>query len=773
MDAVLETLFTTLFKYRPVVFEDGRFAFEAGRPFVVLTLGLALALVTVVIYLRQRPRVGNRLVAFFAALRLLAMALFVFVLLRPVLRISTAVPGENFLAVLIDDSRSMQLAGEGSASRGSQALGAFTAETSELRRRLEERFTLRYYRFSDTVTRMDPARPLAFEGRLSDLGSALEHVRTDLAGVPLAGAVLVTDGADNADARLTEPLLQLASRAVPVYTVGLGEERFRRDVELGRIEAPKRLLKGSAFTVDVMVEQEGFDGETLVLNVEENGALVATRDVTFGRGQGATSVRLNLQADDEGAMGYRFSIAGDERERITENNARDLLLQVEDRREKILYVEGEPRFEVKFLRQAVAEDKNVQVVVLQRTAEKKYLRLGVDDPLELLSGFPSTREELFAYRGLILGSVEAGFFSDNQLRIIEEFVSQRGGGLLLLGGRRSFAAGGYQGTPLESLSPIVLEDPSAGEGFLAEVTVRPTQPGLAHAVLQLGADPEASQERWQTLPPLTSRHPLYRTKPGASLLLTGSPAAIALDEDSQEIRADELAILASQRYGRGRVIAFTVQDSWLWQMHADIPLEDMTHERLWRQMLRWLVSTVPRQVALETSGSLVAPGEPVTLRAEVKDAAYLGLNGARVEATVIDPTGRVETVPLEWTVERDGEYEGTFVPGMLGPYEVSVSAEHAGQSVGSDEVRLLASESTAEYFGAEMNAPLLRRIAEETGGRFYTAENASDLAEDARFTKSGKTVVETCELWDMPVVLLLLLGWISAEWGLRRRRGLP
>lgn len=756
-----ETLFTTLFKVRPVVFEDGRFAFEAGHPYAVLVLGAALLVGTAALYHRQRGRLGPRWVALLAILRGLAVALLVFVLLRPVLKISTAVPGESFLAVLIDDSRSMQLAGDGPVSRGAQAAETFLAEGSALRRRLEDRFLVRYYRFSDAAARIDPSRPLAFEGSSSRLGSALEQVRRDLAGVPLAGAVLVTDGADNSDQGITEPLLQLASRAVPVYAVGLGEERFRRDVEIGRVEAPQRLLKGSAFTADVTVEQVGFDGETLALHVEEDGVLVARRDVPFGRGQATASVRVNLEADHEGAVRFRFSIAGAGDEPIVENNVRELLVRVEDRRERILYVEGEPRFEVKFLRQAVDGDENLEVVVLMRTAEEKYLRLGVEDPLELLSGFPSTREELFAYSGLVLGSVEAGFFTDNQLRLVEELVGQRGGGLLLLGGRRSFAAGGYRGTPLESLSPLVLEEPE--ESYLAEVAVRPTAAGREHAVLQLGADAKATEERWKTLPPLTSLHPLRRTKPGASLLLTGAPAA--------EESGGDLVVLASQRYGRGRVIALNVQDSWLWQMQTS--LEDKTHERLWRQMLRFLVSSAPRQVALETSGSLVAPGEEVTLRAEVKDKAFLGLNGARVEAAVTDPAGRTETVRLEWTVERDGEYRGTFVPDQRGPYEVRVLAEHEGRSVGRDEARLLAVEPTAEYFGAEMNAPLLRRIAEETGGRFYTAEDVGSLAEDARYTRSGKTVIETCELWDMPVVLLLFLAWLSAEWVLRRRRGLP
>ena len=120
----------------------------------------------------------------------------------------------------------------------------------------------------------------------------------------------------------------------------------------------------------------------------------------------------------------------------------------------MLYLEGEPRFEVKFIRRAVEDDKNLQVVILQRTAEDKYLRLDVGSPDELVGGFPKTREELFAYRAIILGSVEAASFSPDQLRMLADFVSKRGGGLLMLGGRRSFAEGGWAGTPVAEVLPV-------------------------------------------------------------------------------------------------------------------------------------------------------------------------------------------------------------------------------------------------------------------------------------------------------------------------------
>src|SRR5690606_1592406 len=197
------------------------------------------------------------------------------------------------------------------------------------------------------------------------------------------------------------------------------------------------------------------------------------------------------------------------------------LLEVRDGPHKILYFEGEPRWEVKFMRMAVAQDPQLQLVLLQRSAENKFYRLGVDSAAELQAGFPRTREELFSYRAIILGSVEAGYFSREQLQLLTDFVAERGGSLLALGGRRSFSEGGYAGTPLADVLPVEL-DGRSDTGFFTELSVSPTQLGQGHAALQLAENPDSSRARWETLPPLSTFNRVTRVKPGATTLLTGS-----------------------------------------------------------------------------------------------------------------------------------------------------------------------------------------------------------------------------------------------------------
>jgi uncharacterized membrane protein len=533
------------------------------------------------------------------------------------------------------------------------------------------------------------------------------------------------------------------------------------------VEAPRVALKGTSLVVDVGVAQRGLSGRSVRLVVEDSGRVVASRDVELpGEGESA-SVRAHVTVAESGPRSFRFRIVPQPGEELTENNAQDVLVEVVDRREKVLYFEGEPRFELKFLRRAVSGDDNLQVVTLQRTAEDKYLRLDVDDAEELAAGFPRTREELFRYRGLVLGSVEASFFTSDQLRMVADFVSQRGGGLLMLGGRRSFAEGGYAPTPLADVLPVVLDAGAAPAGAderppCRELKVELTPSGVAHAAMQLGPSEVDSRKRWESLPPVSALNAVHRIKPGAVTLLAGH------GEGSR----DPQVVLAHQRYGRGKALAFTVQDSWQWQMHADVPLEDQSHEILWRQLLRWLVSQVPGPVTVTTPRDRYAPGESVLVTAEVNDDRYLKVNDARVAARVVTPSGDVRELPMEWTVERDGEYRASFRADEEGVYDVQVEARRGDAELGRDAVHVQAAELPVEYFGSEMRSSLLRRIAEETGGRFYTAETAASLPEDISYSGSGATVVERKELWDAPVLFFMAVALLGSEWALRKRWGL-
>ncbi|NIP77665.1 MAG: hypothetical protein GWM90_00055, partial [Gemmatimonadetes bacterium] len=538
-----ESLFEALFKYRPLLFERGELAW-AAPPLWLTVLAGVLGAGAVLTYVQARGRAGDGDRVVLAGVRLGLLAVLFFLLARPVLLISTVVPQENYLGILVDDSRSMRI--DDGASRAAFVQDAFLDDGSGLRSALAGRFRLRLYRFSEGAERIPPDTVLEFAGTRTRLGPSLDRVRDELGSLPLAGLVLVTDGADHDPDALDAALLPLRAGGVPVYTVGVGSEAFRRDIEVATVSAPSSALAGSAVVADVVLEHSGYGGWTVPVTVERDGRIVGARDVRLG--DGATRVRLDFEAGGPGPATFVFRVPVQEAELVDRNNQRERTLHVRDGRQKILYFEGEPRHEVAFLRRAVAADPALQVVVLQRTDRDRYLRLAVDSADELSGGFPRTREELFGYRGLVLGSVEASHFTHDQLAMIEEFVERRGGGLLLLGGRGALAEGGWSGTPVAEALPVRLDPARAADSlFRAALAVAPTRAAAQHPITRMAEG--APVTAWSELPPLTAFNRVGALKPGATALLTGSGPGI-----------DGQPVLAHQRYGRGRVAVFAVQD---------------------------------------------------------------------------------------------------------------------------------------------------------------------------------------------------------------------
>lgn len=765
----MASLFEFLFKYERHVYERGEFVFGASRPMQLAVAAAAIGGLYVLWTYRRLGAVGPRDRALLFGVRLALFALVAVALLRPMLLVKKAVPQQNFVGVLLDDSRSMQIADENGAPRREFVARELARPDAPLLTALGKRFNLRVFRFSTAAERLQSTADLTYDGTATRLADALDRARDELSGLPVAGLVVATDGSDNAERTVDESIAALKAQAMPVFAIGVGRERLTRDVQITRVETPRRTLKGASLVLDLVVTQVGYAGDTVPLIVEDEGRVVATADVTLPADGDSETVKVRLKAADTGARLLRFRIPVQDREEVTQNNQREALIDVVNRREKILYAEGEPRPEPKYMRQATDQDDNLQVVLLQRTAEAtanlpdKYLRIGVEHGEELINGFPTTREELFAYRGLILGTFEASAFSPEQQRMIEDFVDVRGGGLLVLGGPRSFSEGGWAGTPLADALPVVLDRAARGPVYPpAELVVRPTPAGSSHPALQITDAASDLSEKWRDLPPLTSLNPLVETKPGATVLLEGIGD-----------RGRDQVVLAYQRYGRGKALAMPVQDVWLWRMHSKMALADPTHKFLWQRLARWLVDGVPDRVMLQAAPDRVQKGDPVTLTAEVVDAEYRGINDGRITARVTAPSGRVDDVPMDWTVEHEGEYRARYTPTEDGVHKISVGGTtKAGTDVGRGVALLRAAPSDAEYFDAAMRAPLLERIAGETDGRFFRAADASRVVDAITYSGRGITVVEENDLWDLPLALMLMLALMAAEWLVRRRRGL-
>lgn len=756
------SLFSFLFKYRWFYFRQGDFGFQWGPGWAWILLSLAL-LVGLVVLLYWRPWLQKGVGWEMFALRLAFFGFLLVLALRPSLVLSTLVPRENMLALLVDNSRSMGIV-EQSEPRG-EPLKTLLAPDSAFVKALEEKFFVRSFVFDERGTAAKPPLPLDWTGAQTNIVKGVERVLADSRNLPLAGIVLFSDGSDNSFQTFQPIMAELNARKIPVYTVGIGPEKLDHDVEITQVSAARVVLPDSVTGARVTLRHSGFGGTRGLLEVRQGNSLVHTQEIHFPRDASTVVAEVPLSPKTEGIKEYQFTLQPLEGERITENNTLRTIVQVRDLRPRILYVEGHPRWEYKFIRKALAKDKNLRLETLLRTALNKFYRQGIEEETTLASGFPSSREELFKYKGLIVGSVESSFFTLDQMQLIKDFVSKRGGGFLMLGGGSSFASGAYQNTPIEEVLPAWLPQEtdastySQGEGILTT-----TSQGARHPALNLSIQGSENTVGWAKMPPLTDWNAIREVKPGTTVLAE-------LEVTSAGDR--DVPLLAFHRFGRGHAVALLTGSSWRWQMGLDS--EDMSHEIFWRQMLRWLVSLSKDPVSVETEREIYSRNENVTIRAEVNDEAFNRINDAQVEASVTAPDGTVSTFPLRWSAQEDGVYEGQWTAGDDGMYQVSVTADSRSssddQSFGKASTTFLTDTGIREYFEPVQKRDFLARLSEETGGRYYSLDDVSVLPEEIVYTERQSSNVEILDLWDMPINFLILMGLLIGEWILRKRYG--
>ena len=759
-----------LFGHEQAVFTNGRFGFDVRPGSVVLVLILLLACAFMYfIYLRPRTRLPRGRTAALMALRAALLTLMVVLLLRPVVVVSSVIPRSSYVAMLIDDSASMKLRdAPGGATRletVKEALLNTNAGQDSFLNRLENKFKTNLYGFSGALTRLKDANDLYGEGRTSDLAGGLDEAIQRSSGMPLSAVVLATDGASNVPRDLANVLRELRARDIPVFTVGVGNTSRPVDAELTRVNMPRRVLVGSRLSIETIVGLGGYGATKVLLSVREDGRAIKSEEFNL-RGNDTQAVNLEITPTTPGVHRYTVEITPLDGELTIENNKQDALVEVIEGPLRILHVEGEPRWELGKIRESIEPtEKNVNLVSLQRTGENKFYRQGISNQTELATGFPATEEELFAYHALIIGSVEAGFFSAEQLRSIEAFVSRRGGGLLALGGRLAFDGGKYKGTPLDDLLPVSLTGLPVDNAHSFAPVFRPvlTPAGQAHPITRLTEDRSANQKAWSELPPISVSQVLQNIKPGATVLLEARMVEGA--------GAQTAPLLIQQRYGRGQTLALTAADTWRWRMRMDS--KNNAHETFWRQMLRYLVSSTPQQVEIGTEKEVYALDDTVNIIADIRDKRFNAAADANASARVTKPSGVVVDVPLKFTTLNSvNAYAGEFKADELGQHLIELVGTSASVGALSAKSNMLVSDLNREYYGVAQNSDLLTRIAAETGGKYYTAAESQSLLDDLIYRQTPYSERLTKDLWDMPVNFMLIIGLLSAEWFLRKREGL-
>ena len=747
-------MFEFLFKYPGAVFEKGQFVLLAPWPLWVLALGVAAAGGFLLWHVRRhRGLLTGARPAVIWLLETAMVALLLFLLWHPAISIATLRPQQNVVAVLVDDSRSMGIQ-EGSQTREAQATALLD---HKLLAPLEQKFQVRLYRFGKDAERIQKTAQLTASGPATQIGDSLRQVLAESSTLPLGAVVLMSDGADNSGGIDLDTISAIRRRHVPVHTIGFGRETPQKDVEIADTVLPSHALPNSRLSALVTFRQYGYAGQRALLTVRDAGKVVASREVQL-KGDGAPqSATLLFNAGLAGPKTLEIAIDPLPGEENRGNNSLRRLVNVETRTARILYMEGEPRWEFKFIRRAAEDDRSLQLSSLLRTTQNKIYRQGFSDPHELEDGFPDKPEELFNFDGLIIGSVDANYFTQTQQDLIREFANRRGGGILFLGGRFALAEGGYQHSPLADLLPVELPE-NRGTFHRDYSTAELTAQGRATLICRLLEDPERNAARWTTMPQIANYNDVGEPKPGAVVLMEVAPASRRREP-----------LLVTENYGRGRTAVFATSGTWRWRMSQDHT--DTTHHTFWQQLMRYLVSDSPSRVVGSTPRPVLPDETKVTLHALVRDKAYKPVPDAVVEAHIVGPDGASTSVELTPDPREEGAYTIDWNAEKPGSYVAEIVAGRGKEELGRDVVIFRREDGVAENFRTSQNRELLQKLADDTGGRYYSAANAGKLPDEISYSEAGITTRETKDLWDMPAVFLLALLLRGSEWVLRRRWG--
>lgn len=713
----------------------------------------ALVLAAWLIYRRRSQVASPARAAILTLMQWAPLAVLLVLLWQPALSISTLEAHQNAIAVIVDTSRSMGIDDENSTRLQS----AKKVLDSGLLDELKKKFTVVLYEAGPELRRVESLRELQPVQSSTRLGPVLKQMAGEAGTLPIGGVVLLSDGADNSGGVDKTALQALRAVRMPVYTVGFGREEMQRDIELGDVQMPQRAIPGARITATLLLRQSGFAGTNVLLEARSGNKVLTARQVRLPADGQVARENLTIPAGEPGAQTIRFSAAPLDGETNKANNALNRVLQVDRRKPRILYFEGEPRWELKFMRRAAEEDPNLELVSALRTTQNKIYRQGIRTPNELGDGFPTAVEDLFSYDALIIGTVEAGAFSPAQLTLIREFADRRGGGVLFLGGRVSLSEGGWQKTAVAEILPVTLPD-RKGTFQRLEAKVNLGAAAGEHPITRLVDDAQKNAARWGAMPPVGDFQEVGTVKPAALTLLEMTPPG-----------RGRLPLLVTQPYGRGRVAVLASGATWRWQMLQDS--KDKTHEMFWQQLLRWLVSDTPGHVRGDLTTNIIQDGGEVEFRAEVRDRNYLPVADAAMEARILGPDGFASRVEFQPDPTSPGWSSARWAAPVAGSFGAEIVARRGDEELGRAAATFLREDGVAESFRTQQDRSLLEQLAAQTGGAYFRPSEANRIAERVSFSESGISRRELRDLWDAPFVFLLLAALKAGEWLLRRKWG--
>ena len=769
----------------------------------LVLLGIAAATI-LWSYARAGTKRSVRIAA--AMLKALGFTALAISLLDPLLTGTRPLRGANAFVILADNSQSLKIRDDNTTGSRGEWLRDVLRQEAPWRTRLGQDFDVRGYVFDTHLRAVDGFDALTFDGTGTSLTASLGALAKRFRGLPLAGVLLFTDGnrTDLGDVDW--------SGLPPIYPVAPPSGGVAKDVGVSHISISQTNFESAPAVIRADVSAVGFSGKPIVAIVADQAGKQVERQQMLATGDGKPlSFRFQFRPERKGVNFYQVHAfaASDEQnseqaagtdattsEQTLANNSRLVVIDQGGGPYRVLYVSGRPNWEFKFLRRALEEDDQLELAGLVRIARRQpkfdfrsqrtqstsplfdgfdhpdaetaersdqpvLIRLGKKlDGVELRDGFPKTADELYRYHAIVLDDLEAAFFTPDQLALLRNFVSQRGGGLLMLGGPDSFINGKYDRTPVGEMLPVYLRRPDPGQEE-QEYRLSLTREGWLQPWVRLRKTEAEERQRLAEMTPFQTLSRVGDIKPGAVILAEVTDGAGAT-----------APALVAQQFGKGHVGALLIGDLWRWGMHRDNSTESDL-DRSWRQTVRWLVGDVPARVDISVRPKSESSSPAVEMAVRVRDAEYRPLDNAKVALKVTLPGGDNLTIDAEPDAREAGMYSATYVTKQQGDYRILATATAPdGSAIGAREAGWAAQPSADEFARLEPDREFLKTIASKTKGEVVDGENLASFVAGLSFKSAPITEPWTSPLWHNPLYFLIAIACLAAEWGLRRVNGL-
>ena len=711
---------------------------------VFLLLGAAAVVSIFWFYRRVPPSVG-RLKPLLIALRSAGLVLLFVALVEPVLALSRTVTDRPVVGLLLDVSRSMATRdGTGGARRGDEAVSLLNEVMLSRIARDAEVVALA---FSSESRELDVARGTLvnvpdFDGGVTDIARGFETLGDLLSGRNLGSVIIATDGADN---RGRGPYGAARALGVPVFVLGVGSPEAGMDIAIEDAVTNRISYAGESVPIEVTVSSAGFEGAETVVELSEGGSTLDSKQIDLSGTGEEVRVTFRVTPSTPGVHRYSVSVPPAAGELSTANNSRVVVTTAMKGKIRVLLLAGRPSWDFAFLSRELAEDRNVDV-------ESVVRRSG--SPISAIEGSPpGSKAELFDYDLVVLFEPD---WSDPLVspEWLRAFARDRGGGLL------------FSGLPMErppddvaAILPCVF-DAEVRSG-LRDVRVRLTEAGESAPATRVTEDRFANIDVWKTLPPVrTFTLSPWSARADASVLVEGHGS-----------EGGRVTIVAGVRVGAGNVMMILADGVWRWKMAGSGAVD--VYDRFVTNTARWLTARGElERVVVTPDKDVYQAGEDIGFSAQVYGGDYRLASDALVSVSVAsgEASAPVATVDLEVVGDYYRGSTGRLPPG---PYVLRATASRGGEDVGTATGEFIVERFSLEDAETRRRSALLRRIANESGGGYYSPETLDDLPKDVPMAWSERTTTSEFELWNSPWLLLGAVGLLSAEWALRRKLGLP